>query len=482
MSNDAPTPPPSPRAPARRLAIFGGSFNPPGEHHRAAAARLAESFDEVIVVPCGPRPDKPVTNDVDPIYRATMADMNFRGIPRIRVELFDLEAGEFTRTRDLETRYASEGEVWHVVGSDLVRGGEAASKIRNEWTDGARLWRDSRFVVLERPDFALDSADLPPRHEVVPAIRAGASSDIRDLAYRGRPFDHLVTPDVLRYIERHALYRPGRPRRSSRLRLERPRIRVLFDEASPAARAMASRFPRAESLDAAPCRPASPPEPAPDLIVVVGGDGAMLRAIRTHWRARVPFYGINTGRRGFLLNQPGAPEFDGRDLVLRQLPLLRVETVSPEGETRAWTAFNDAWVERARGQSAWVEVRIDGRTRIERLVADGALVATAQGSTAYARAMGATPLPLNTPALLFVGSNVLEPELLKPAVLPLDASIELIGLAVERRPLAAFIDGVPVGEVASIRARVSPVAAAELAFDPEFDPAEKLARIQFPLP
>ena len=90
------------------------------------------------------------------------------------------------------------------------------------------------------------------------------------------------------------------------------------------------------------------------------------------------------------------------------------------------------------------------------------------------------PLPLNTPALLLVGSNVLKPEFWKPVVLPLDSHIECTTLDPQKRPLEGYIDGVPQGEVRTMRARVSNIAAVELAFEPEHDPATKLARIQFP--
>jgi len=119
--------------------------------------------------------------------------------------------------------------------------------------------------------------------------------------------------------------------------------------------------------------------------------------------------------------------------------------------------------------------------RLERLVADGALIASAAGSTSYARAMGAAPLPMNTPALLLVGSNVLRPEVFRPAILPLEAEVELRTLDPDKRPLKGFIDGVPQGEVRALRARISRIAGVELAFAPEHDAAEKLARVQFPL-
>ena len=111
-----------------RIAIYGGSFNPPGRHHRAVVEVLAREFDEVRVIPCGPRPDKAVTGLLPPVYRAALADLAFGGMPRVVVDLFDLEQDTFTRNWDLQQRYAPLGEVWHVVGTDLVEGGRGGSR------------------------------------------------------------------------------------------------------------------------------------------------------------------------------------------------------------------------------------------------------------------------------------------------------------------------------------------------------------------
>src|SRR3954454_21375778 len=108
---------------SKRIAVFGGSFNPPALHHRKLVEDLLPHFDEVVVVPCGPRPDKPTTNDVDPIHRAIMGDLTFRNLDRVRVELFDLEQSTFSRTHELDERFRAEGEPWHVVGSDITQGG-----------------------------------------------------------------------------------------------------------------------------------------------------------------------------------------------------------------------------------------------------------------------------------------------------------------------------------------------------------------------
>ena len=452
----------------RTLAVYGGSFNPPGRHHRAIVEQLCRYFDGVVVVPCGPRPDKPFTNDVEPVYRAAMVDLNFRGLPAARVDLFDLEASTFTRTYELDRAFRGEGEVWHVVSDELVRGGaHGASAIQHTWSRGAELWAEARFAILNRSGRPLDPADLPPRHRVFEVEHDGSSQEIRDRVFHHRPIEDLVIPEVGHFIRRHRLYRGLAAPRLTRFRLERLRCMVIADERNPESRAVARRLEVHSRED-------------PELIVVAGGDGTMLRAIREHWRRRIPFYGINTGHLGFLLNDSRGIDPVQQELVLYHMPLLRVEVESLDGRRSSALAFNDAWVERATGQTAWLRLLINDQERIEKLVGDGLLVATAAGSTSYAHAMGATPVPLNTAALLLVGSNVLHPQRWRPAVLPFETCIEVRTLDPVKRPLQAFIDGVPQGHVQSLRARVSNIAAVELAFLPDHDPSFKLAKLQFP--
>ena len=459
---------PMPQTPPR-IAIFGGSFNPPGKHHREIARVLADRFDEVIVVPCGPRPDKPFTNDVPTVYRAAMVDMTFQGMDRVRVELFDLESGTFTRTHELEAMYRNRGETWHVIGTDLIAGGAREdSPVHREWHRGAEIWEQLRFAVVRRPGFALEADDLPPKYELFEIEVPGASSEIRTRVFRREDVNDRVLPRVASYIERHGLYRGMQPSSTSRLPLDEIRPLVVANRDNPAAVEAARQF---EGFDTE----------SPNLIVVIGGDGTMLRTIRQEWRRRIPFYGINTGQLGFLLNHTSPLDCMHQGLTLAQLALLRVEFQTTEDETGTALAFNDAWVERATGQTAWLKVKVNGRERIAHLVADGALVSTAAGSTSYARAMGAPSLPLGTPALLLVGSNVFRPSFWKPVVLSLDSTIELETRDTQKRPLRCYVDGIYKGEVQRMSVRTSNIASVELAFAPEYDLSEKLARIQFPM-
>ena len=453
------------------LAVFGGSFSPPGLHHRAIVAELVRHFDRVVVVPCGPRPDKPSTNEVDPVYRAALSDVAFNGIDRVEVDLFDLEMATFTRTHALHERYRERGEVWHVVGADLVAGGgQGRSFIHTQWEHGPELWRTLNFAVLHRPGHELGPGDLPPRHRLVDVRLDGSSQAIRERLFRREPIDGLVGPDVADYIERHRLYRAVLPARTARIQLDEPRVILEVADRNARACAWAERFRKYEHPD------------APNCVLVLGGDGTMLHAIQKHWRRRVPFYGINAGHVGFLMNtaESALEQFPPPELVARQMPMLFVEVQGADGGWHSGLTFNDAWIERATGQSAWLEVRVNGQIRMPKVVCDGMLASTAAGSTAYAMSMGAQPLLADTPAWLIVGSNVMQPLNFKSALLSLESVVEVRSLDDDKRPLVGYLHGVPLGSVTTMRVRISRIAAAELAFNPHHDLAEKIAQIQFP--
>ena len=140
----------------------------------------------------------------------------------------------------------------------------------------------------------------------------------------------------------------------------------------------------------------------------------MLAAIRKHWRLRLPFLGLNAGTLGFLMNEELPDRLAGTELVA--LP----HADAARGHHRPrWPrhtrglAYSDAWVERDSGQASWLRIDVDGRTQVPKVVGDGLLVATPSGSSAYARAMGATPVPLTAPVLTLAGSNVFRPRLLE---------------------------------------------------------------------
>jgi NAD+ kinase len=126
-----------------------------------------------------------------------------------------------------------------------------------------------------------------------------------------------------------------------------------------------------------------------DLIVSLGGDGTMLRAMRLADQQRAPVLGVNLGKLGFLaeIDVPELPDalsaVDAKNYSSE--PRLAVDTVLG-GKTV--TAFNDIVVVRVPGNgSAAVSIRIDEESFI-RYLADAVVVATPTGSTAYSFSAG----------------------------------------------------------------------------------------------
>ncbi len=134
-----------------------------------------------------------------------------------------------------------------------------------------------------------------------------------------------------------------------------------------------------------------------DLVVSLGGDGTMLRAMRLADRQRAPVLGVNLGKLGFLaeVDVPGLPgalsAIDSKQFTIE--PRLAIDGALG---AQAITAFNDVAVVRVPGQgSAIVAVHVDGQPFVS-YAADAVVVATPTGSTAYSFSAGG---PIVSPAV-----------------------------------------------------------------------------------
>lgn len=130
-----------------------------------------------------------------------------------------------------------------------------------------------------------------------------------------------------------------------------------------------------------------------DLIVALGGDGTILKALHASAGTRTPVLGVAYGSLGALTAVPTAglrtalDRFVSGQSRLRELPALVVRA----GEERISSAINDMVIARGRGSQLLVDLYVDGEL-YARLAGDGVVVATALGSSAYSMAAGGSLL------------------------------------------------------------------------------------------
>jgi NAD+ kinase len=183
-----------------------------------------------------------------------------------------------------------------------------------------------------------------------------------------------------------------------------------------------------------------------DLVVSLGGDGTMLRAMRLADRQRAPVLGVNLGKLGFLaeVDVPDLPDalsaVDAREFTVE--PRLAIDAIVGD---RIVTAFNDVALVRFPGQpTARVAVRASGHPFVS-YAADAIVVATPAGSTAYSFSAGG---PIVSPAVeaLLVTPAAPHSAYNRGLVLSLHDSLALEILA-DSGTLAVEVDGQLAAEV-----------------------------------
>lgn len=178
-----------------RLALFGGSFNPPHVAHQLAALYVLETepVDELWLVPCFRHPFEKTLEDFEHRFRMCERAAAALG-PRVRVSDVERTLGGESRTlRTVEALRAQHPgvELAVVVGSDLE--GEVGS-----WYGAAELRRLARFIVVGRAGHGAGRSAIE-----MPAV---SSTEIRRRLRRGEPVEALVPRAVLDYIRERKLY------------------------------------------------------------------------------------------------------------------------------------------------------------------------------------------------------------------------------------------------------------------------------------
>jgi NAD+ kinase len=150
-----------------------------------------------------------------------------------------------------------------------------------------------------------------------------------------------------------------------------------------------------------------------------------------------------------------------------------------EGRTVEHYAINEVSVFRQTYQAARLRILIDGKERLAVLVADGILVATPAGSTAYNLSVQGPIIPINAPLLALTPISPFRPRRWRGALLPDTATVTIEVLEADKRPVAAVADHDEVRSVRAVDVRMDPSIGMHMLFDPGHSLDERILREQF---
>ncbi len=220
-----------------------------------------------------------------------------------------------------------------------------------------------------------------------------------------------------------------------------------------------------------------------DVIIALGGDGFLLGTLHRHMalvQRGLPIYGMNKGTVGFLMNA-----YNEDDLIARLkkaepaiINPLRM-TAQGAGGTFTALAMNEVSLLRQTRQAAHIKITVDDRVRLERLIADGIMVATPAGSTAYNLSAHGPVLPLGAEILALTPISAFRPRRWRGALLKRGANVEFEMINPAKRPVSVTADDKEFRDVTHVKISAATDINLTLLFDEGHALDEKILQEQF---
>ena len=218
-----------------------------------------------------------------------------------------------------------------------------------------------------------------------------------------------------------------------------------------------------------------------DVVVALGGDGLMLQTLHQHMRTGKPIYGMHRGTVGFLMNEFSTHDLRGRLAAAREsviYPLL-MRATDIHGAVHIHHAINEVALFRQTYQAARLRILIDNHERMPELIADGVLVSTPAGSTAYNLSVQGPILPINAALLALTPISAFRPRRWRGALLPDNAYVVIEVLEEEKRPVAAVADHDEARDIRRVEVLSDKTISMRMLFDPGHSLEERILREQF---
>ena len=218
-----------------------------------------------------------------------------------------------------------------------------------------------------------------------------------------------------------------------------------------------------------------------DVIIAIGGDGMLLKALRNSIEKNKPVFGLNKGNVGFLMNELSFDNLENRIQTARKVKMhpLFMSAHKINGNIYTELAVNEVSILRQTHQAAHLKITVDKKERLNELVCDGILVSTPIGSTAYNLSARGPIIPLNANILALTPISSFRPRRWRGALLPQRVKIRIEVLNFDTRPVSATADNVEARDIKYIEISTDKTKKLTILHDSDHSLDERIMKEQF---
>ena len=194
-----------------------------------------------------------------------------------------------------------------------------------------------------------------------------------------------------------------------------------------------------------------------NFFLVVGGDGFMLKILKKFYKYKKPFYGVNSGSYGFLMNKFSKKNFLKNMKKIHPISInpLIMSVKNKNNQYKKSIAVNEISILRQSRQAAKIVIKNGNKTIIKKLISDGVLVSSPAGSTAYNLSVHGPILNLDSKKLAITPISPFRPRRWRGTIVSEKSKIVIKNLNHNKRPINAVADNVEVKNAKIIKIQIN---------------------------
>ena len=218
-----------------------------------------------------------------------------------------------------------------------------------------------------------------------------------------------------------------------------------------------------------------------DIIIPIGGDGILLKSLHDFNELNKPFFGINYGSVGFLMNSGSNKDLNAvvKNSKSTDLKPLKMTAIDEDDKIYDSIAYNEVSLMRQSHQASKFQIKINDTTRMNELICDGVLVSTSAGSTAYNLSAHGSILPLDSKLLALTPISAFRPRRWRGALLSEKNIINIKVINFKDRKVSVTADNIEFRNIKEVTIQSSQDKNCKILFDNNHSIEDKILNEQF---